>query len=173
MGITSEVGVRGRAAGCDSVSGSCICYLRPPWAEEQRHLQLTTMVSFCWYPENLGEIELNDNGIICLEEEISSQEGIQAGAEMLHWDSRKGVLRAKPHLSGAPHCDIQIPFEGKKPNQKGFAILQRQLPREVSPQGQHTEADTDVALGGQARPQAGNKTQQSHLHCSWAQKTQG
>lgn len=73
---TSEVGVG--AASCDSVFDSCTFCPGSPWGEEQSHLQLTTMVLFGQYPENLCEVELMGNRIICLEEDISRQEGIQA-----------------------------------------------------------------------------------------------
>lgn len=76
--VTAEAEVG--AADCDSVFGCCTFCPGSPWGEEQRYLQLTTMVSFGQYPENLGKVELMSNGIICLEEDISRQEGIQAGA---------------------------------------------------------------------------------------------
>lgn len=39
------------------------------------------LASFCLCPENLSEVEIEDNGLICLAEEISRQEGIQDDAE--------------------------------------------------------------------------------------------
>ena len=79
------------------------------------------MVSFGQYPENLGEVELMGNRIICLEGDISRQEGIQAGAARASvlvtvrtslrgtsWsapDNSKDVLRAEKSLSDAPNWD--------------------------------------------------------------------
>lgn len=38
------------------------------------------LVSFCQYPQNLG-VKFKDKGLICLADEISRQDGTQAGAE--------------------------------------------------------------------------------------------
>lgn len=61
------------------------------------------------------------------------------------------VLRTKPYsLEEAPYYEDQNLSTGRKPKLKEFFSPQNQLPKEVFPQGQHTEADTAVVQRGKA-----------------------